>query len=201
MSKYKAGDKFVCEIREVIKSDNGTLYRGKFSTLVFDDYGLDKLQKYEEPDTAAIYEAGGAAVWELMKKIFNMDSDDIERAFISDTTSDMVAWNLGTVLEKYTPEEAYEKLKMYEDEKKIINYGDEVHFTDKIRDKTGIVLKKSKKHYKGDANLCILWKNGSTSYMSDENSDLVKTGRNFADKLDDLVIGIGGSDGKEETDS
>ena len=198
MSKYKAGDKFICEIKEVINCERATLYRSNFNTLVFDDYGLDRLPKYVEPDTAAIYEAGGIAVWELVRKIFNMDSDDIERAFISE---DIAAWNLGTVLEKYTPMEAYKKLQKYEEEKKIINYGDEVHFTDKIRDKTGIVLKKSKKHYKGDANLCILWKNGSTSYMSDENSDLVKTGRNFADKLDDLVIGIGGNHGEEETDS
>lgn len=48
MSKYKVGDKFIIEIKEVMDSDNGTLYRSNFSTLVFDDYGLDKLEQLEE---------------------------------------------------------------------------------------------------------------------------------------------------------
>lgn len=45
MSKYKKGQKFIIEIKEVIESNKGTLYRTNFSTLVFDDYGLDSLEQ------------------------------------------------------------------------------------------------------------------------------------------------------------
>ena len=51
---YKVGDKFIIEIKEVLSSDKGTLYRSNFSTLVFDDYGLDKLQKYNEAKQESI---------------------------------------------------------------------------------------------------------------------------------------------------
>lgn len=54
MSKYKAGDKFILEIREVIESERGTLYRSNFSTLVFDDYGLDNLPQLSEEDIAKL---------------------------------------------------------------------------------------------------------------------------------------------------
>ena len=52
MSKYKVGDKFVIEIEEVLETETrrGTLYRTGFSTLVFDDYGLDCLKKLPEED-------------------------------------------------------------------------------------------------------------------------------------------------------
>lgn len=48
---YKKGDKFEIEIEEVIENgtEKGNLYRIKgFSTLVFDDYGLNLLNKSEE---------------------------------------------------------------------------------------------------------------------------------------------------------
>ena len=52
MSKYKVGDKFVIEIKEVLENETerGTLYRTAFSTLVFDDYGLDHLTKLPEEE-------------------------------------------------------------------------------------------------------------------------------------------------------
>lgn len=44
------GDKFVIEIESVIPSDGGTLYKIKgFSALVFDDFGIGKLERYEMP--------------------------------------------------------------------------------------------------------------------------------------------------------
>lgn len=33
MSKYKVGDEFIVTIKEVMKSENGTLYRSNFITL------------------------------------------------------------------------------------------------------------------------------------------------------------------------
>ena len=48
MSMYKKGDKFIIEIGEVIPG-HGTLYRIKgFNTLVFDEHGLNKLERYTE---------------------------------------------------------------------------------------------------------------------------------------------------------
>ena len=43
---YKIGDKFVIEIDSVMTNKNGTLYGIKgFKSLVFDEYGLEQLEK------------------------------------------------------------------------------------------------------------------------------------------------------------
>lgn len=43
---YKIGDKFVIEIDSVMTNKNGTLYGIKgFKSLVFDDYGLEQLER------------------------------------------------------------------------------------------------------------------------------------------------------------
>lgn len=49
-----AGDKFVIEIDSVFAGKKGSLlYRVKgFNSLVFDDYGLEKLTAYKEPEKA-----------------------------------------------------------------------------------------------------------------------------------------------------
>lgn len=52
---YKPGDKFVIEIEEVFTGDKveEARYRIKgFSALMFDNYGLNKLTRYEEPAPA-----------------------------------------------------------------------------------------------------------------------------------------------------
>ena len=51
--KYNIGDKFVIEIENIALSHGEPLYRIKgFNTLVFDDNGLDRLEKvYDEPPT------------------------------------------------------------------------------------------------------------------------------------------------------
>ena len=48
---YKTGDKFVIEIDSVMTNKNGTLYGIKgFKSLVFDDYGLEQLEKIRDDD-------------------------------------------------------------------------------------------------------------------------------------------------------
>ena len=78
MSKYSVGDKFTVEIKEVIESEKGTLYRSNFSTLVFDDYGLNSLPKYDElAERLELidelkqdeYNRGLSEGWELAKRI------------------------------------------------------------------------------------------------------------------------------------
>ena len=48
--KYNIGDKFVIEIENIALSHGEPLYRIKgFNTLVFDDNGLDRLEKTNNP--------------------------------------------------------------------------------------------------------------------------------------------------------
>lgn len=128
MSKYHKGDKFIVEIKEVINSDNGTLYRSNFSTLVFNDYGLDSLHQAITPaedglvDKSKVEEAynkglndGRNEVWELADKLNNMPMQDI---------IDIYGFNVDrcSVYSKITPQEALAKLEAYEkeQEKKIV---------------------------------------------------------------------------------
>lgn len=47
---YKAGDKFEIEIEEVLEHENTCLYRIRgFHSLIFDNYGLNKLKKIDAP--------------------------------------------------------------------------------------------------------------------------------------------------------
>lgn len=48
------GDKYIIELNRKFEDKGKTIYGVKgFSTLVFDDYGLDCLVKYKEPETAS----------------------------------------------------------------------------------------------------------------------------------------------------
>ena len=57
--------------------------------------------------------------WELTRKIFDMETNDIEDIFITED-----AWNLGTVLNNYTYQEAAEKVSQWEKAKEEIKVGD-----------------------------------------------------------------------------
>lgn len=120
--KYKVGDKFIIEVKEVIESEKGTLYRADFSTLVFDDFGLDKLQKCEE-ETITLeefsYNKGLNDAWELARRIYEFTCDELEEIF-------GVKYGFHDLISKYTPQEALAKLKAYEDSK--IEVGDVVQF-------------------------------------------------------------------------
>ena len=74
MSKYKTGDKFVIEI-EAERLGDPILYRIKgFNTLVFDDGGLDRLERYDDEKASADYNAGYerglADAWECVKSLY-----------------------------------------------------------------------------------------------------------------------------------
>lgn len=127
MSKYHKGDKFIVEIKEVINSDNGTLYRSDFKTLTFDDNGLDKLQKYEQPtiseDTLEMermkaLNEGRNEVWELANKIQGLDCNIREKIY--------GIYKMPVIFEKFTPQEALAKLEAYEKEQNEMKVGDVV---------------------------------------------------------------------------
>lgn len=78
MSKYKVGDKFVVEIEDVKEySKQGhafPLYRIKgFSTLVFDDYGLDMLGQLVQGVDTFSHNKGMEEAWALAQKVYRSD--------------------------------------------------------------------------------------------------------------------------------
>lgn len=76
---------------------------------------------------------GQNEAWELARKIFDMETNDIEDIFIKED-----AWNLGTVLNNYTYQEAAAKVAEWEKAKEEIKVGDEVEKND-LRDVRFIV--------------------------------------------------------------
>ena len=79
------------------------------------------------------FDRGCNAAWELVRKIFDMETNDIEDIFIKED-----AWNLGTVLNNYTYQEAAAKVEEWEKAKEEIKVGDEVEKND-LRDVRFIV--------------------------------------------------------------
>ena len=146
MSKYKVGNKFIVEIEEIYNGDlvkheeHMHLHRIKgFNSLVLDEYGLDKLQKYEEEVIATKfyekgrqealedvqncesygYEKGLNDALELVKKICGMTRQDLYEIFkIEDAY-------LADILDDNTYQEAIAKIEAYE-ESKAIKVGDVV---------------------------------------------------------------------------
>lgn len=146
----KVGDKYIIEIEEVIRRNGAPqIARIKgFNTLVFDKYGLEKLEPYiwektyihgyrdgkkaamnesemiTSKDIADAYKKGLNDAWEAAKKIALMDTE----------TSENVTGYFGlfNIMGKLTPMQAIEKLKTYEDKQKQdaedaeIKVGDEI---------------------------------------------------------------------------
>ena len=136
MSKYAVGDKFIVEIKEVLNDelpyDTENLYRiDGFKTLVFDDYGLDKLQqinpklKIEDIDDMLAehdlkkesYEKGLNDAWELARKIVlttemgGICYDDFKKIF--------GVGNFVSVLRTMTAQQALAKIEAYEESRAI----------------------------------------------------------------------------------
>lgn len=138
MSKHKVGDKFIVNIKEVMESDRGTLYRADFSTLVFDDYGLDALDKYDEIQERlelidelkqVEYNKGLKDAWELAKQIlYGIDKQLIE---IFDKKVEPRFFDLThkrEIINNYTPQRAKAKIDEWRESKKI-EVGDVVELT------------------------------------------------------------------------
>lgn len=160
MSKYKVGDKFVMEITDRFKNAYGHEYYSILDSVYsteFIDEKSEPLRNYTEPLEAKIRRQaaeitrllaenerlkaesgnnlwnieqaraeGQNEAWELARKIFGMEIKDIEDIFIKED-----AWNLGTVLNNYTYQEAAAKVAEWENEK------DEIKVGDIYRSKTG----------------------------------------------------------------
>lgn len=117
MSKYNKGDKFIIELDEQV----GDLWKIKgFNALVFDDFGLDRLGQLVQGVDKFSYNKGADDAWELVKKLFNMESEsDIADAFNYEFT------NTYSVLGWLPYKAAAEKVEAWEKKKsKEVRVGD-----------------------------------------------------------------------------
>lgn len=132
---YKVGDKFIIEIggeypqNPFEDGENGKaptiLYKIKgFNSLVFDENGLGKFEKYDEN---AGYEKGLSDAWEAAKKICLSPYDG---GIEADVIKEIFGMTHDIVMEKSTPQEAVDRLKEWE-EKHDIKVGDVVTFENK----------------------------------------------------------------------
>ena len=118
--------------------------------------------------------AGQNEAWELAKKIFDMETNDIEDIFIKED-----AWNLGTVLNNYTYQEAAAKVEAWE--KATIKRGDEVEKND-LRDARFIVTFTNGRLMSGVTQSGLVFSNEKTK-------DWHKTGRHI--DIDSFLKQIG----------
>lgn len=154
MNKYKVGDKIVLTVSDVNEKAYYSYYVFNNNDLILWEPSTDKyaepLSTYTEPLEAKIrrqaaeitrllaeneklkaeggnviweieqaFDRGCNAAWELVRKIFDMETNDIEDIFIKED-----AWNLGTVLNNYTYQEAAAKVDEWEKAKGEIKAGD-----------------------------------------------------------------------------
>ena len=154
MSEYKVGDKVVMEITDKISVMGEPWYVFSEATSISETYldkAAEPLGNYTEPLEAKIRRqaeeitrllaenkklkedfekskrvnlnmgrvVGQNEAWNLARKIFSMEANDIEDIFIKTG-----AWNLGTVLDDYTYQEAAAKVAEWEKTKEEIKVGD-----------------------------------------------------------------------------
>lgn len=154
MSKYKAGDKFIIQIGFNEEMPFGSRHYIKgFRTLVFDDKGLDRLERYDADEKANAdynegYEDGANAAWDCAKKIVLDTADNglgvggRRKAFGMDMAY--------PIFNTHTAYEAMEKLNEYEYNE--IKVGDEVNVGE---DGKGVVIGVSETNY-------LVWKADDT---------------------------------------
>lgn len=173
MSKYHKGDKFIVEIKEVIESDNGRLYRSDFKTLTFDDNGLDRLQKYEEEQIpySEAYNKGLNDAWELAKKLWlptsygGKNSEEVIKIFGCDYYA---------ISKLFTPQEALAKLEAYEK-------ANEIKVGDVVKNGNGetefVVIATSEETINGQPILRPIGKTLIKGVIFVSDTDLKKTGK------------------------
>ena len=178
MNKYKVGDKVVLTVSDVNEKAYYSYYVFNNNDLILWEPSTDKyaepLSAYTEPLEAKIrrqieqaFDRGCNAAWELARKIFDMETNDIEDIFIKED-----AWNLGTVLNNYTYQEAAAKVAEWEKIKEI-KVGDILE----DRDEGNKVIVTS---LKGRV-ICLLWDDGriGTTYVELAKGIFRNTGRHI----------------------
>ena len=121
--------------------------------------------------------AGQNEAWELARKIFDMETNDIEDIFITED-----AWNLGTVLNNYTYQEAAAKVAQWEKAKEEIKVGDV------LEDVASSNVKCVVTNMYPDNMAYLVFSDGSAGMHELEN--MTKTGRHI--DIDNFLKQIGG---------
>ena len=177
MSKYKVGDKVILTVSDVNEKAYYPYYMFNNNN---SNLWISSTDKYSEPLSAYIEQAraeGQNEAWELVRKIFDMETNDIEDIFIKED-----AWNLGTVLNNYTYQEAAAKVAEWEKIKEI-KVGDILE----DRDEGNKVIVTS---LKGRV-ICLLWDDGriGTTYVELAKGIFRNTGRHI--DIDSFLKQIG----------
>ena len=206
MNKYKVGDKIVLTVSDVNEKAYYSYYVFNNNDLILWEPSTGKyaepLSTYTEPLEAEITRllaenkelkedfekskrvnlnmgrrVGQNEAWELVRKIFDMETNDIEDIFIEED-----AWNLGTVLNNYTYQEAAAKVAEWEKIKEI-KVGDILE----DRDEGNKVIVTS---LKGRV-ICLLWDDGriGTTYVELAKGIFRNTGRHI--DIDSFLKQIG----------
>ena len=213
MHKYEVGDKVVMEITDKISVMGEPWYVLSEATSIFETYldkAAEPLGTYTEPLEAKIRRqaaeitrllaknkglkedfekskrvnlnmgrvAGQNEAWELARKIFDMETNDIEDIFIKED-----AWNLGTVLNNYTYQEAAAKVAQWEKEKEEIKAGDIINHGEYDEDLCVLCMSTDKKYYNAVDRY-------GTVYCMLSKEMITKTGRHI--DIDSFLKQIGG---------
>ena len=174
------GDKFIIEIDKVFEQDGENLYRIKgFKSLVFDEYGLKMLRRFQDEyrvNIEAAHIAGQDEVWKLAKNLYyNVSPDEIREIF--EIPTDLICIPLNEAMEKFTANEAINRYNEFmkanpaaKDEAEI-KVGDVVKHKYKKYSETGVAIKVS------DSCIYGLTSNGYRFEWS--RSNCIKTGKNI----------------------
>lgn len=194
---YKVGDKFLIQIAEGIKGYGNNpeapdplnlpvLYRIKgFNALVFDKFGLDKLEKVEEEKyppselerfRQEAFNAGMNEAWDIAKRIVGCHEKGFEESKRNAVFCRCDAYD---VFNLFKAKEAKEKIEAWEKENNTINVGDVV----KTDDCSGVVL-----DFCSEDEFNVLTENGCVETWCFAN--VVKTDRYFNIPL--IVSRLGG---------
>ena len=200
MSKYKVGDKVILTVSDVnekayypyymFNNNNSNLWisstdkyseplsnyteplEAEITRLLAENAELKKDLEYYHTgtdicDIESARITGQNEAWGLVRKIFDMETNDIEDIFIKED-----AWNLGTVLNNYTYQEAAAKVAEWEKIKEI-KVGDILE----DRDEGNKVIVTS---LKGRV-ICLLWDDGriGTTYVELAKGIFRNTGRHI----------------------
>ena len=193
MSKYKVGEKMIVEITEV-KENSYVLNRigevepmeakirrqaAEITRLLAENKKLK--ENFEKSKRATLNMerlAGQNEAWELVRKIFDMETNDIEDIFIKED-----AWNLGTVLNNYTYQEAAAKVAEWEKIKEI-KVGDVVSHEEKYEEKYGVVI--------SEGTICFRGFTDDGTPFEWYKERCTKTGRHI--DIDSFLKQIGGNE-------
>ena len=118
---------------------------------------------------------GQNEAWNLARKIFSMEANDIEDIFIKTG-----AWNLGTVLDDYTYQEAAAKVEAWEKAKEEIKVGDVVSH----EEKNGVVI--------SEGTICFRGFTDDGTPFEWYKERCTKTGRHI--DIDSFLKQIGGNE-------